>query len=621
MRVTGPARLALLSLVAASSLAALSLPAQAVGTAVTPSSAGNDGTKSFSMPGSGFSQPSNEAVVLHANPANGQADITATVTDAKCSNALATSCPGPLLFDADLTNIASGTYDVVETETDPVPPPFGAAPVVTTLAKAITVYAQPKFAAMTPIAPAAIGQNNGLSIVTLKGTGFVTGMTADFGPGVTATANSVTADHTAATFGVVVDPTATVGTRDVTIADHVDGSPAVPVTKVAGFAVNAAPTVTGATPATGTVSVKQNVTFAGTGFVAGPDFKLNMADPNITFENIVVVSATSVTADVTPVVGARKGFRNINVVNPDGGTASVANGYSIIAPPGAPTGLTTRAGDTVVLLAWTAPADPGSGPVTGYRVTVTDGTTPATYMASGTALYVPNLTNGTPYTFTVAAKNAAAVNGGNTVFGAESAPTTATPKFGTALTAKVSASGQQAGTRLVASGTLTRLRNGAPGEAIAGASVVLRYVPAVGRPYSHTVTTNASGGWADALAPVYNVTFTASYAGTTSVSAATANAVPVYVKAYVSLSTPKGSTTSAATSLLQVRGGVTPNKAGRTIGLYSGSTLIARTSVAPNGTYVFNVRPRKGTYVLHVGIGSTTGNLGNSSVSFTVKRT
>jgi hypothetical protein len=417
-----------------------------------------------------------------------------------------------------------------------------------------------------------------------------------------------------------VDPAAAVGTRDVTIANPAS-PPAAPATKTAGFTVNAAPTITRLDQTSGVATVKQPVTFTGTGFVAGPDFKLNMADPSIVIDNIKVVSATSVTADVTPGAASRKGLRAVNVVNPDGGAASKADAFTIVAAPGQPTAVAAQAGDTAVLVTWTAPADPGSGPVTGYRVTFTDGTTPKTTTVSSTAAFVPGLTNGTPYTFTVAAKNDMAVNGSNPVFGVESTPVTATPKFRTGLTSRVSANAKPAGTKLLASGFLNRYSGDAKGAPISGASVVVRYVPSVGNPYSHTVTTASDGSWKDALAPRYNVTFTASYAGTSSDAASTAKAVPVQVSAYVSLSTPRTTTSSAATSVLKVSGGVTPNKAGRTIGLYNGRTLLARTKVATNGTYVFNVRLAKGSYALHVGIGSTTGNVGGNSIVVNVKRT
>jgi hypothetical protein len=623
MRVNGPARLAVLSLVAASSIAVLTVPAQAAATgAVTPSTTGNDGVRSFSVGGS-FVPASQEAVVLHANPANGQQDITASVTSVgTCSGVTTQTCAGPLLFDADLTNIALGTYDVIETESDALPPPFGASPVVTTLAKAITIYAQPKFAATAPITPAAVGQNNGLTVVTLKGSGFATGMTADFGAGVTVTAPLVvSADHTTATANVMVAPDAATGTRDVTIANHVDGSPAVAVTKTAGFTVNAAPTVTSVMPASGTATVKQGVTFTGTGFVAGPDFKLNMADPSIVIDNIKVVSATSVTADVTPGSASRKGLRVVNVVNPDGGAASKADAYTIIAAPGRPTALAARPGDTVVLLTWTAPTDPGSSPVTGYRVTFTGGGTTGTTTPSSNAAFIPGLVNGTTYTFTVAAKNDSAVNGANPVYGSESAPITATPKFTTGITSSVSANGRRAGTRLIATGSLNRYSGSTKGAGIANASVVVRYAPAIGKAYFHTLTTGADGTWSDALAPIYNTTITASYAGTSTVAASTSKALPVQVSSLITVSTPKNNAISSSATPLAIRGGITPNKAGRTIGLYRGSAIVARATVAANGTYAFNVRLARGSYALHVNIGPTPGNVTGNSVTFNVRRT
>jgi hypothetical protein len=172
MRVNGPARLAVLSLVAASSLAVLAVPAQAVATgAVTPSPVGNDGTKSFSVGGT-FVPAGQESVVLQANPAvAGQAPVTGTVTGVGTCSGLPgmQTCAGPLLFDADLTNAAIGTYDVIETES-PVAPGLGST-TTTPLPKAITVFAQPKFAATTPIAPAAVGQNNDRDAERQRGPG------------------------------------------------------------------------------------------------------------------------------------------------------------------------------------------------------------------------------------------------------------------------------------------------------------------------------------------------------------------------------------------------------------------------------------------------------------------
>ena len=74
--------------------------------------------------------------------------------------------------------------------------------------------------------------------------------------------------------------------------------------------------------------------------------------------------------------------------------------------PGPPTGVTATPGDAQALINWTAPSSDGGSPVTGYTVTAApDGNTCA-------ATSVPNCTvsglvNGTSYTFTVTATNAA----------------------------------------------------------------------------------------------------------------------------------------------------------------------------------------------------------------------
>ncbi len=76
--------------------------------------------------------------------------------------------------------------------------------------------------------------------------------------------------------------------------------------------------------------------------------------------------------------------------------------------PGAPTGVTGSPGDTRVTVAWTAPASDGGAPITGYRITPYVGAvaqSPIDVGAIPTNSVVSGLTNGTPYTFTVAARN------------------------------------------------------------------------------------------------------------------------------------------------------------------------------------------------------------------------
>jgi hypothetical protein len=78
--------------------------------------------------------------------------------------------------------------------------------------------------------------------------------------------------------------------------------------------------------------------------------------------------------------------------------------------PGAPTGATASGGDSSASVTWTAPLDGGS-PITGYTVTPYVGGTPQQSTAvtgnpPATSAVVTGLTNGTSYTFTVAAANA-----------------------------------------------------------------------------------------------------------------------------------------------------------------------------------------------------------------------
>ena len=89
--------------------------------------------------------------------------------------------------------------------------------------------------------------------------------------------------------------------------------------------------------------------------------------------------------------------------------------------PGAPTGVAGIAGDSSAALSWTAPSSNGGSPITGYRVTPYIGANAQTPILTGstsTMYTVTGLTNGTTYTFRVAAINAVGT-------GADSAPSAA----------------------------------------------------------------------------------------------------------------------------------------------------------------------------------------------------
>ncbi len=87
----------------------------------------------------------------------------------------------------------------------------------------------------------------------------------------------------------------------------------------------------------------------------------------------------------------------------------VVNAYAStpnVNPPGEPTNVTALPGSLQALVSWTAPPTGGS-PITSYTVTASPGGSACTTASTGCA--VPQLQNGTAYTFTVVASNISGV--------------------------------------------------------------------------------------------------------------------------------------------------------------------------------------------------------------------
>ena len=90
--------------------------------------------------------------------------------------------------------------------------------------------------------------------------------------------------------------------------------------------------------------------------------------------------------------------------------------------PGAPTVVTAAAGNAQATVSWTAPTDTGGADLSGYKVTSSPGGKQCNATGATTSCTVTGLTNGTAYTFTVTATNAA-----GTTSAASSASNSVTP--------------------------------------------------------------------------------------------------------------------------------------------------------------------------------------------------
>ncbi|MGZ8414318.1 MAG: glycosyl hydrolase family 18 protein [Gemmatirosa sp.] len=117
--------------------------------------------------------------------------------------------------------------------------------------------------------------------------------------------------------------------------------------------------------------------------------------------------------------GKRSAFSN-TVTPTDSATTPPPPPPPPVTAPGAPTAVTATAGDAQAIVRWTAPASTGGSAITGYRVTVSPGGRVVTVPAPATTTTVATLTNGTAYTFVVAATNAVGTGANSTA----SAPVT-----------------------------------------------------------------------------------------------------------------------------------------------------------------------------------------------------
>jgi hypothetical protein len=142
-------------------------------------------------------------------------------------------------------------------------------------------------------------------------------------------------------------------------------------------------------------------------------------------QTAVTAEATSTSTTVTGLtVGGSYAF-TVAATNVAGtGTASSQSNPVVptsTSVPGTPTGVTAQAKSAGALVSWTAPSSSGGSPITGYRVTPYIGSvaqTATTTPTTATSFTLAGLTNGTTYTFKVAAVNALGTGGESSPSGA-----------------------------------------------------------------------------------------------------------------------------------------------------------------------------------------------------------
>nr|WP_230209349.1 DUF4082 domain-containing protein [Tetrasphaera sp. HKS02] len=353
------------------------------------------------------------AVVSWTAPADGGSPITGyTITpyigsSAQASTTISGSPPATSAAVTGLTNGTTYTFTVSATNAIGTGPSSAASPPVTpaTVPSAPTGVAATAGNASATVswtAPSSGGSPITSYVVTpyIGGTAQAGTIISGSPPATAATISGLT-NGTAYTF--TVSATNAVGT----------GLPSAQSASVTPATRPASPTAVTATAGSGSAVVSWTAPSSG-----GSPITLYTVTPYIgnTAQAPVTVSGSPPATSVA-VTGLTNGTAytfTVSATNSVGtgpeSAASNAVTPATVSAPGAPTGVTATAGNASATVTWTAPSNGGS-PITGYTVTPYAGSTAlASTTVSGsppaTTANVTGLTNGTAYTFTVAATNA-----------------------------------------------------------------------------------------------------------------------------------------------------------------------------------------------------------------------
>jgi hypothetical protein len=236
-----------------------------------------------------------------------------------------------------------------------------------------------------------IGPNSGPAgtSVYINGSGFTAASAVSFG-GTNATSYLILSDAL-----IVATSPAGSGIVDITVTTPGGTSATSPNDQWTFVQPPPAPTVTSIAPNAGPATGGTSVTISGTNLTGATAVGFGA----LAAAGFTVVNATTITA-TSP---AGSGTVDVTVTTPGGTSAVSAADKFTFGTPTAPIGLQAVAGDTEATLTWTPP--PVGTPITSYTVVASPGGATTTVSSVVPAATVTGLTNGTPYTFTVAATN------------------------------------------------------------------------------------------------------------------------------------------------------------------------------------------------------------------------
>ena len=124
---------------------------------------------------------------------------------------------------------------------------------------------------------------------------------------------------------------------------------------------------------------------------------------------IATVSGTTLTATIFELTNGKPYNFTVVATNAVGDSLPSGSSNSVtpnITRPSAPTNVTATPNNTTASITWTPPINNSGSIITGYTITSNPGGKKVTVSASTTSTIIAGLTNGTSYTFTVAATNA-----------------------------------------------------------------------------------------------------------------------------------------------------------------------------------------------------------------------